>query len=73
MAENLQIRLSDPGEADRPGRDRAICFPPAEAASHGKVVKRREHSRRISFVAVKDEQIVGFINGGTTDKPCTPG
>ena len=23
-------------------------------------------------VAVKDEQIVGFINGGTTDKPVLP-
>ena len=40
MAENLQIRLSDPGEADRLAEIEAICFPPAEAASHEEVVKR---------------------------------
>ena len=40
MAENLQIRLADPGEADRLAEIEAICFPPAEAASHEEVVKR---------------------------------
>ena len=40
MAENLQIRLADPKEADRLAEIEAICFPPAEAASHEEVVKR---------------------------------
>lgn len=69
MAENLQIRLSDPGEADRLAEIEAICFPPAEAASHEEVVKRMGAFPENFVVAVKDEQIVGFINGGTTDKP----
>ncbi len=29
MAENLQIRLADPKEADRLAEIEAICFPPA--------------------------------------------
>ena len=72
MAENLQIRLSDPGEADRLAEIEAICFPPAEAASHEEVVKRMGAFPENFVVAVKDEQIVGFINGGTTDKPVLP-
>ena len=40
MAENLQIRLADPKEADRLAEIEAICFPPAEAASHEDVVNR---------------------------------
>ena len=62
MAENLQIRLSDPGEADRLAEIEAICFPPAEAASHEEVVKRMGAFPENFVVAVKDEQIVGFIN-----------
>ena len=65
MAENLQIRLADPGEADRLAEIEAICFPPAEAASHEEVVKRMGAFPENFVVAVKDEQIVGFINGGT--------
>ena len=72
MAENLQIRLADPGEADRLAEIEAICFPPAEAASHEEVVKRMGAFQENFVVAVKDEQIVGFINGGTTDKPVLP-
>ena len=72
MAENLQIRLADPGEADRLAEIEAICFPPAEAASHEEVVKRMGAFPENFVVAVKDEQIVGFINGGTTDKPILP-
>ena len=72
MAENLQIRLADPGEADRLAEIEAICFPPAEAASHEEVVKRMGAFPENFVVAVKDEQIVGFINGGTTDKPVLP-
>ena len=40
MAENLQIRLAHPEEADRLAEIEAICFPPAEAASHEDVVNR---------------------------------
>ena len=58
MAENLQIRLSDPGEADRLAEIEAICFPPAEAASHEEVVKRMGAFPENFVVAVKDEQIV---------------
>ena len=69
MAENLQIRLADPKEADRLAEIEAICFPPAEAASHEDVVNRMGAFPENFVVAVKDDQIVGFINGGTTDKP----
>lgn len=40
MAENLQIRLAHPEEADRLAEIEAICFPPAEAASHEDVVNQ---------------------------------
>ena len=72
MAENLQIRLADPKEADRLAEIEAICFPPAEAASHEDVVNRMGAFPENFVVAVKDDQIVGFINGGTTDKPVLP-
>ena len=65
MAENLQIRTVRSGEADRLAEIEAICFPPAEAASHEEVVKRMGAFPENFVVAVKDEQIVGFINGGT--------
>ena len=55
MAENLQIRLADPGEADRLAEIEAICFPPAEAASHEEVVKRMGAFPENFVVAVKDE------------------
>ena len=72
MAENLQIRLADPKEADRLAEIEAICFPPAEAASHEDVVNRMGAFPENFVVAVKNDQIVGFINGGTTDKPVLP-
>ena len=57
MAENLQIRLADPGEADRLAEIEAICFPPAEAASHEEVVKRMGAFPENFVVAVKDDKI----------------
>lgn len=57
MAENLQIRLADPGEADRLAEIEAICFPPAETASHEEVVKRMGAFPENFVVAVKDEQL----------------
>ena len=72
MAENLQIRQAVPQEADRLAEIEAICFPPAEAASHEEVVKRMGTFPENFVVAVKDDRIVGFINGGNTDKPVLP-
>ena len=46
--------------------------PPAEAASHEDVVNRMGAFPENFVVAVKNDQIVGFINGGTTDKPVLP-
>ena len=54
MAENLQIRLADPREADRLAEIEAICFPPAEAASHEDVVNRMGAFPENFVVAVKD-------------------
>ena len=54
MAENLQIRLADPKEADRLAEIEAICFPPAEAASHEDVVNRMGAFPENFVVAVKD-------------------
>ena len=58
MAENLQIRLADPKEADRLAEIEAICFPPAEAASHEDVVNRMGAFPENFVVAVKNDQIV---------------
>lgn len=49
-----------------------ICFPKAEAATSQDFHKRFEAFSECFLVAVKDEKIVGFVNGCTTDEPCLP-
>ena len=67
-----EVKKQVAAEADRLAEIEAICFPPAEAASHEEVVKRMGAFPENFVVAVKNDQIVGFINGGTTDKPVLP-
>lgn len=50
----------------------AECFPAAEAASETEIKKRMETFSENFFIAEKNGEIVGFINGGTTDKPELP-
>ena len=49
-----------------------ICFPPSEAAREEDIYERFEIFPKNFFVAEKDNKIIGFINGCTTDKPELP-
>ena len=49
-----------------------LCFPPAEAASEKDVLERIQTFPENFFVAEVDGKVVGFVNGGNTDKPVLP-
>ncbi|MDK0547725.1 GNAT family N-acetyltransferase [Clostridium perfringens] len=48
------------------------CFPVAEAAKEEDIRKRFEAFKENFIVAVKENKIIGFINGCTTDSPSLP-
>lgn len=50
----------------------AACFPPAEAATEEEVLERLAAFPENFFVAELDGKLIGFINGGTTDRPYLP-
>ena len=49
-----------------------VCFPKAEAAKESDFKERFSAFKENFIVAVKDEKIIGFINGCTTDSPKLP-
>ncbi|MBS5949877.1 MAG: GNAT family N-acetyltransferase [Clostridium sp.] len=48
------------------------CFPEAEAAKEEDFRNRYSAFKENFFVAVKNEKVIGFINGCTTDNPELP-
>ena len=46
----------------------AICFPPAEAASKEHLQERLKAFKESFFVAEKDGEIIGFINGAIVNE-----
>lgn len=66
------IRLARKEEAGELAKIEAACFPPAEAASEKDVLERMEAFPENFLVAEKEGKLVGFINGGTTDRPYLP-
>ncbi len=68
----VTIRLARPDEAGRLAEIETACFPPAEAAAREEVKERMQVFPENFLVAETDGRVVGFINGGTTDKPYLP-
>ena len=67
-----EIRTARKEEAALLAKIEALCFPKAEAASEEEIRVRMETFLENFFVAEIDGTVVGFINGGTTDKPSLP-
>lgn len=63
------IRNAELNEAERLAEIEEICFPAAEAAKREDIKERMETFLENFFVAEEDGQVIGFINGGTTDHP----
>lgn len=68
----LIIRNAKKEEADLLAAIEAECFPAAEAASKAVIRERMHAFSENFFVAQAEETVVGFINGGTTDKQELP-
>ena len=65
---DIIIRQVMPEDLDAVARVEAVCFPEAEAAARASFAQRIQAFPESFFVAEKDGQIVGFINGCVTDE-----
>ena len=68
----VTIRPARPEEAKTLASIEAVCFPPAEAATEEAVCRRMQAFPENFLVAELEGRAVGFINGGTTDRPYLP-
>ena len=69
---DILIRMARPEEAGSLAEIEGICFPPLEAASPEQVEERMKTFPENFVVAEAEGKPVGFINGGTTDRPYLP-
>lgn len=65
----VEIRAAKANETEELARIEGVCFPAAEAASLEEITERMNAFPENFLAAEKDGTLVGFINGGTTDKP----
>lgn len=65
----LKIRMAKKEDVKKIAEIEARCFPVAEAAEEETLEKRYEAFSKNFIVAEKDGEVIGFINGCTTDKP----
>ena len=63
-----RIRQVTMEDLDRVTEVEALCFPPAEAADRQAFEERIRRFPDSFFVAEKDGQIIGFINGAVTEE-----
>lgn len=68
----ISIRNAQPGEGEALASIEAACFPAAEAASEDAIKERLAAFPEKFFVAETEGKLVGFVNGGVTDKPYLP-
>lgn len=66
--EKLTIRSILPEDLDRVAEIEACCFPAAEAAPRGVFKERISVFPGGFFVAELNNEVIGFINGGATNK-----
>ncbi|PJI08222.1 MULTISPECIES: GNAT family N-acetyltransferase [Clostridium] len=64
---DISIRQVSLEDLDRVSEIEEICFPEKEAASRESLKKRIITFPQTFFVAEKDEEIIGFINGCVTN------
>lgn len=64
---DIIIRQVMPEDLDAVARVEAVCFPQAEAASRASFAQRIRAFPESFFVAERQGEIVGFINGCVTD------
>ncbi len=64
---DVLVRQVRPEDLDAVTRVEAVCFPEAEAATRDSFAQRIEAFPESFFVAEKDGEIIGFINGCVTD------
>lgn len=65
----VMIRGAQAQEDKKLAEIEAVCFPAAEAASPEEITERMKVFPENFLVAEAAGELVGFINGGTTDKP----
>lgn len=65
---DVLIRQVIPDDLDAVARVESVCFPEAEAATRDSFSQRIAAFPESFFVAEKDGEIVGFINGCVTDE-----
>lgn len=65
---DVLIRQVTPEDLDAVARVESVCFPEAEAAARDSFSQRIAVFPESFFVAEKDGEIVGFINGCVTDE-----
>lgn len=68
----MKIRQANKNDLKEIVKIEKICFPKAEAASEKDIDERVEVFGENFLVAEKDNKIIGFINGCTTDEPNLP-
>lgn len=68
----MEIRLGCSEDLKEIIKIESSCFPSAEAASKKVLLERFEAFGENFLVAVKDDKVVGFINGCATDKASLP-
>ena len=68
----MKIRQANKNDLKEIEKIEKICFPKAEAASEKDIDERFEVFGENFLVAEKDNKIIGFINGCTTDEPNLP-
>ncbi len=66
---DIIIRQVMPEDLDAVARVEAVCFPKAEAASRVSFAQRIRMFPECFFVAEREGEIIGFINGCATDSP----
>ena len=65
----MEIRNAVPEDLDAVAIVEAECFPPAEAATKGRIAERIAVYGNHFWLLFEDDKLIAFVNGMTTDSP----
>lgn len=68
----MELRQAVGSDLPQIVRIESICFPPNEAAQEAEIKERFEAFKENFIVALIEDEVVGFINGCTTDVLALP-
>ena len=68
----MEIREVNEKDIEKIAMIEKACFPKEEAATYQEFLARYQSFKECYLVACQDHQIIGFINGCTTNQPCLP-